>query len=357
LREKGQGTVYEKNGAWIARLRFTDELGRKREKTFTAGSRSAAAARLKVFRQELAAGTAQLEKDITMSELFDRLMAEVYGPKLRSSSITQYEGLIRNHLRPIQDAKLSKLTVQAIDEIIRDKSKGRRTREMVRRFLITSLNHAVRLGLVKENVARRTLPIGGEAKVVGGLSADEVRAILAKTTSPTFRTAFRTQVELGLRVGELLGLEWADLDEHTKIVSIQRQIQRDRRTKKLVVGPLKTAKSRRVLPVSDSLLAELRALERNSRYIFASEVGGPLEPRNYNRALTIAAKRAGVGHVSSHRLRHSYASWALGLGVDIAIISRALGHTQISTTMRYAAATPDVIRQGNDRVAALLAHP
>ncbi|RYG36428.1 site-specific integrase [bacterium] len=309
---------------------------------------------MKAFRKELAAGTATLEKDITMSELFDRLMAEVYAPKLRSSTLVQYEGLVKNHLRPLRDVRLSRLTVTVIDPILRDTSKGRRTREMVRRFLITSLNHAVRIGLAKENVAKRTLPVGGEAKLVGGLSAAEVRAILAHAPNPLVKTAFRTQVELGLRVGELLGLHRGDLNPAEKTVMIRQQIQRDRRSKKLVLGPLKTAKSRRTLPVSDSLLNEITEVMTESEFIFPSETGGPLEPRNYNRALTQAAKKAGVGHVSSHRLRHSYASWALGLGVDIAIISRALGHTQISTTMRYAAATPEVIRQGNDLLSAML---
>ena len=262
--------------------------------------------------------------------------------------------MVRNHLRPIKNAKLSKLTVQALEEILRDKTIGRRTREMLRRLLICSFGHACRLGLTRENIAKKTLPVGGQAKLVSGLSADEVRAILSNASSPLLRLAFRTQVELGLRVGELLGLDWNDLDESDKTIVIRQQVQRDRRTKKLVLGPLKTAKSRRVLPVSEGLLDELRTLKRTCAFIFPSDVAGPMEPRNYNRALSQAAKRANVGHVCSHRLRHSYASWALGLGVDIAIISRALGHTQISTTMRYAAATPDVIRQGNDRLAEML---
>jgi len=245
----------------------------------------------------------------------------------RSNTISQFDGLIRNHLKPIRGILLTKLAVEALEQILRGMSKGRRIREMVRRFLIGSLIHAVRLGPVKDNVARRTLPVGGQAKIVGGLTADEVRTILTKAPNPVIRLAFRTQVELGLRVGELLGLDWNDLDEEEKTIVVRQQVQRDLRTKKLVLGPLKTAKSRRVLPFSDGLLVELRKLERTCAFIFPSDVAGPMEPRKYNRALTQSAKRAKVGHVSSHMLRHSYASWMLGLGVDIAIISRSLGHT------------------------------
>jgi integrase len=312
LKEKGQGTVYEKDGAWAARLRFTDELGRKCEKTFKAKTKAEANSRLKAFRKELTAGTATVTKDITLGKLLDRLMAEVFEPKLRSSTVVQYQGLITNHLTPLRDVRLSKMTADVLEEIFRDKSKGRRTREMLRRFLIMSLNHAIRLGLVRENIARRTLPVGGQPKLVNGLSLAEIKAILAAASNPTIRTAFRTQVELGLRVGELLGMHWCDIDWEARTVSIERQLQRDRRTSQLILGPLKTAKSRRVLPLSDNLMYELRPLQGTGHFVFSSEVSGPIEPRNYNRSLSIASKRAGVGHVSSHRLRHSYASWVGG---------------------------------------------
>ena len=354
MREKGQGTIYEKNGGWVARLRFTDELGRPREKTLGAPTEKEAKAKLKQFRKEHAEGTAKLERDLTIGQLLDRLMAEVYAPKLRTNTLAQYEGLIRNHLRPLRDIRLSKLTVDVLEELLRDESKGRRTRGVLRRFLITSINHAVRLGLVKENVARRTLPVGGEAKVVEGLRAEEVRAILDRTRNATYRAAFRTQVELGLRVGETLGILWSDVDFNKRTVSIRQQVQRDRKLDELVLAPLKTAKSRRVLPLSEGLLEELRRLERGSVFVFPSEAGGPIEPRNYNRLLAESAKKAGLEQVSSHRLRHSYASWSLGLGVDIAVISRSLGHSQISTTMRYAAASTEVIRVGNERLSKLL---
>lgn len=79
-----------------------------------------------------------------------------------------------------------------------------------------------------------------------------------------------------------------------------------------------------------------------------------IEPRNYNRVLAESTDRAGVGKVSSHRLRHSYESWSLKIGVDITVISRSLGHSQVSTTMRYAAASTEVIRVGNERLSKML---
>lgn len=354
MREKGQGSVFQKDGAWAARLRYCDELGRPREKTFKGQTKSEVQSRLKAFRKELAAGTASGSKDITMGQLFEKLEKEVFEPRLRSSTVAQYQSLIVNHLKPLKHVRLSRLTVDVIEEILRDETKGRRTREMLRRFLIMSLNHAVRLGLTRENVARRALPVGGQAKIVNGLSAEAVRAILAATPNVTYKAAFRTQVELGLRVGELLGIQVRDVNWEEATVIIQHQLQRDRRENRLGLRPLKTAKSRRILPISPELLGILKALRSTGPFLFASENDGPLEPRNYNRALAFYAKKAGVGHVSSHQLRHSYASWALGLGVDIGIISRALGHSQISVTMRYATATPEVIRACNVKVAQLL---
>lgn len=64
----------------------------------------------------------------------------------------------------------------------------------------------------------------------------------------------------------------------------------------------------------------------------------------------MAAKAAGLGHVATHRLRHSYALWLIGSGLDIAVISKAMGHPQISVTMTYAQAAVETIRTANDSI-------
>lgn len=353
MRHKGTGSVYRKDGKWAARLRFTDDLGRRFERVERAETKADALVKLKALRARIA-DQPEKPSDIRFGELFELLLETVYKDRVRSSTLNLYRGLLRNHLVPIRDVYVQRLTPTLLDDLFRSPSIGRRTSQLLRRVVIGFLNHALRLGYVKENVARRTLPIGGYPKIVEPLTAKEVLGILAATKSETLQAAFRTQVELGLRVGELLGIRWSDIRRQSKQVVIREQLLRDRISGQLDLAPLKTPKSRRTLPLTDDLMGLILSLPRAGVFVFASTTGSPMDPRNYNRELSIAAKRAGVGHVSSHRLRHSYATWALGLGVDIAIISRAMGHSSITMTARYAAASPEVIRKANEKVAQLL---
>lgn len=353
MRKKKSGSVYRKGGQWVARVRLTDELGRHLERSAKASTKVEAVAKLEQLRRQVIQ-CPDAPTDIRLGELCDVLLETVYKGRVRSSTFNLYRGLLKNHLGTVREIYSRKLTPAILDELFANPKIGRRTRQLFRRVLIGFLNHAVRLGYVTENVAKKTLSVGGEAKMVEPLTASEVKAILAATQSATLRAAFRTQVELGLRVGELLGIRWDDVNWQAKVITIRQQLLRDRVSGQLDLAPLKTSKSRRTLPITDDLIGILRALPRNGVFVFASTVNGPIDPRNYNRELSIAAKRAGVGHVSSHRLRHSYATWALGLGVDIAIISRAMGHSSITMTARYAAATPEVIRKANQKVAELL---
>lgn len=353
MRKKKSGSVYRKGGQWVARVRLTDDLGRHMERSAKAPTKAEAIAKLEQLRSSVLT-CPDAPTDLRLGELCELLLKTVYKDRVRSSTFNLYRGLMKNHLGMVRDVYTRKLTPAALDQLFANPKIGRRTRQLFRRVLIGFLNHAVRLGYVAENVAKKTLPVGGEAKLVEALAASEVRAILAATHSETLRAAFRTQVELGLRVGELLGIRWTDIRWQSKLITIRQQLLRDRVTGRLDLAPLKTNKSRRTLPITDELMRILGNLPRNGVFVFASSVNGPIDPRNYNRELSSAAKRAGVGHVSSHRLRHSYATWALGLGVDIAIISRAMGHSSITMTARYAAATPEVIRKANERVAQLL---
>lgn len=334
-------------------MRLTDEQGRHFERSANASTRPEATSKLKALREGLSSQP-DAPRDIRLGELFELLLETVYKERVRSSTWNLYDKLFRNHLTPVRDIYVRKLTTAILDELFRNPEIGRRTRQLLRRVVIGFLNHAVRLGYAKDNVARRTLPIGGQARIVEPLTAHEVRGILAETSSPVHRAAFRTQVELGLRVGELLGIRWNDINRSSKVVSIKEQLLRNRITGELELTDLKTNKSTRTLPLTDDLIRTIELLPRTGVFVFSSRTGGPIDPRNYNRELSLASRRAGVGHVSSHRLRHSYATWALGLGVDIAIISRAMGHSSISMTSRYAAASPEVIRVANEKVAQLL---
>jgi integrase len=87
----------------------------------------------------------------------------------------------------------------------------------------------------------------------------------------------------------------------------------------------------------------------NSLYVFLTEIGEPCDPRNALRALTVAARRAGMDGVRLHTVRHSTASGMLSHGVPLNVVSQILGHSGISLTADvYGHIAPDVSRKALD---------
>jgi integrase len=98
---------------------------------------------------------------------------------------------------------------------------------------------------------------------------------------------------------------------------------------------------------ADQVAERLRAgnLWEDSGFVFATEFGGPVDPRNLLRTTTIAAKRASLGHIGVHTLRHTYVTTALLIGVPMHVVSRNLGHSSIVITADiYGHLTDDAAR-------------
>jgi integrase len=140
----------------------------------------------------------------------------------------------------------------------------------------------------------------------------------------------------GCRSGEVLGLQWED-------VALDRNEVRLRESK---TGP-------RVVPLSPAaarVLAGVPRLAGNPWVIAGREPGERLMQLAYY--WYPVRKRAGLDDVRLHDLRHSFASRALALGEDLAMIGKLLGHKKIQTTARYAHLARDSVHEAAALVAA-----
>lgn len=166
---------------------------------------------------------------------------------------------------------------------------------------------------------------------------------------------------MGLRRGEVLGLRWDDVDLYTRTLRVQRALQRVGGEVRLVEP--KTRSSRRPLPIP---LLAVKALEqhrirqdeerevagdswRSTGLVFATRLGGPVEPRNLNHRFEELRRRAGLPWLRLHDLRHACATFLLAHGVDPRTVMEILGHTTIRQTMdRYGHALPERVRAAAD---------
>lgn len=152
-------------------------------------------------------------------------------------------------------------------------------------------------------------------------------------------------VDAGLRAGEIDGLEWSDIDIDREQLTINRNVWRDE------VGPPKGNKSR-VVPLSDRLLAALRAHRHlASKRVLCHEDGAAVPYRWLVTAMERIERRAGLEQTGRlHILRHTFGARLAMDGAPPKVIQELMGHTSLSTTMRYMHLAPSSKRSAVKRL-------
>jgi integrase len=158
----------------------------------------------------------------------------------------------------------------------------------------------------------------------------------------------------GLRVGELLALEWADINFSKNELNISKTCY-DKGKSRITTTP-KTTSSVRVIPIPKQLVPILNQLKkrRESQYVI-SENGTYISIRSYQRSFELLLKRLGIPHQGFHSLRHTFATRALECGMDVKTLSEILGHKNATVTLnRYAHSLMDHKRDMMNRLGKFL---
>ncbi len=146
----------------------------------------------------------------------------------------------------------------------------------------------------------------------------------------------------GLRIGELLALEWEDIDFGKGVLSVSKSCadgRNERGEHCLRQGTPKTLSSNREIPIPKQLMPALKELKKksNSKRVIENKDGGTLSVRSYQRSFELLLKKEGVSPRCFHSLRHTFATRALECGIDVKTIAELLGHKNPTVTLnRYA---------------------
>jgi len=288
-----------------------------------------------------------LKRSNTTVEDFMKEWLEIVQPSLQPKTHYQYEGLIRNYVLPkLENIKLGNLKaidIQSLYSYMRQLGAGARTIQLTHSVLRNSLGKAKKWGLLANNptssVDRPTAP----RKEMRILSENEVTQLIVSSEGHWIKPILHLALATGMRQGELLGLQWLDIDWALPGIHVRRQLQRIA-NEGLFLKSLKTKRSNRTIRVGRNTLDTLMSHRDSQEVILDKEIrptgsvfcrpdGTYIRPRTLHSEFKGALGRARLTDMPFHALRHTYASHMLTLDVPIANVSHQLGHANLSTTL------------------------
>ena len=250
------------------------------------------------------------------------------------------------HLGAEQLQKLTAEQVQLWHGTLLNSGLARRTITHAHRLLALVLANAVKNATVARNVATVHKPPAPPDTEVAILTKEQVTAVRAALVGRSLYPIVELALATGMRRGELLGLQWGDVNLDASTVTVARSVEETRAGLRLKAP--KTTKGTRTITVPGDTVAMLRAhkvklLElrlvlglgniETSTPVFGTIEAELLSPNNLTRAWHRALNAAGLPKVTFHSLRHYHASVLISSGVDVLTVSRRLGHAKAAITL------------------------
>ncbi len=276
----------------------------------------------------------------------DEWLATCVKPMVKTRTFERYGDIVRLQIVPeLGERDMGELSLPVLQRFAAELSErySRNTVAGVINVIKNSLARAQASGLVKRQFSAAIKCPKAAEKQVESFTAAEQRKIenYVATSSKPKLFGIVLCLYTGLRVGELLALEWSDIDLTRGILTVTKTCRDSWQGgiyKKLTDSP-KTSTSRRNIPVPRQLLPELRAIKKQSksRYVISGKGGEEVSVRSYQRSFERMLKKLRIPHKGIHSLRHTFATRALECGIDVKNLSEILGHKNPEITLkRYA---------------------
>ncbi len=380
-RGKNEGSVYRrKDGKWVGQVTvgYKPDDGKPiRKYTYTDTREEAARWVAATSAFNMGQNAVIQPEDLILKDFLHSWLTTFKVHEVCSRTMELYYYSERHHIVPtLGNMPLDSLTPIKVQTFLyqlqAEKHLSQRTISLIRGTLIQMYDYAIEMGLVQNNPARNTKLPRQPRKAGDGTGkaipiAQREAILKAAERDPIMCPAITTLMFTGMRVGELLALQWKHIDFVAKTISIQQSLTRELtfddqgRTAAMTdaLGATKTRTSQRVLQAPDLVLTRMREW---MRYV-ATLKGGlkALTPEGFvflsTRTMgmrTYSGFRASYRHflarsgldgegLNLHRYRHTYASMLLEQEINPKIVQKLLGHRDVSTTLGiYSHVVPEV---------------
>lgn len=360
----GEGCIYQVKsgkfkGRWTGQftIGINPETGKPKRKSFYGSSRSEVKEKMRIYLEQKNLGIKQEEaKKLTFGDWLVDWLEMYKAPEIRTSTLESYETNCRLHIIPalghIPLPELDTDHIQKLYNKLKEDGKAPATIHKIHQIIHSCLDKAVEKRLLAWNpseAATKTPVVSSNSKgkVMPEKEMDRFLEVL-EGESPKWRAAFLTLLGTGLRIGELLALEWSDIDTDQRIIQVRRTLSRTK--KGLEVNPPKTKTSEADVPVPKVVLAAIKQHRKTQlqiimqmgdkykdkdekKFVFCTDIGTYMYPRNFQRKYYALRKKSGVNKtVNLHGLRHTFATRLLEQGENLKTVQELLRHADIKTT-------------------------
>lgn len=342
-KELGVGIVQRKDGLYTAR--FTDNHGVRRQKYF----RKLHECRKWIEEEKFNFnnGLVSAFEEMTVSEWFYYWIENIKGATAKHNTIESYNSRFKQNIEPCIGKILLKdikpLHCQRVLNQMRFEYKTA-TVNLTRVTMKMLFEDAVENELIIRNPVTKSVKCieDNNQKPKKALTFKEQKMFIEEIKRYDYYYQYAFILQTGLRVGELTGLKWSDIDFDNKKIHISRTLNYCRG--EWVESTTKSKSGIRDIPLTNDAITILRNLQKKRQklniismqyydFVFLSRKGTPIPRAAYYRNLRTICKRLKISHISMHSLRHTFATRCVEAGMQPKILQVIMGHSSINVTM------------------------
>lgn len=271
----------------------------------------------------------------TFSQVYE-MWLDIYKDKVKESTLVKSTTAFKLHILPyFGDKKVKDINSYMVQEYALKLKNYASGKEIFNRASAI-MNYAIKIGVIEKNPFDNVeMPrFKKHIKHESYLEVEDINKLLNIIDDYINYCAFRVLIYTGLRRGELLALEWNDIDFKNNTINVNKTLTHGR-DYKIIVNSTKTQSSIRVVDIDDETLNYLKKLklQTKSKLVFPNSKGGYQRLSNLQDRLNRYCKKANINKIRVHDLRHTHASLLFASGSNAKEVQERLGHTDIKTTL------------------------
>ncbi len=370
-RGQNEGSIRKrKDGAWEARVTVgIDANGKQIRKSLYGKTKKDAFEKMTDLQNNLQKGIISNPTEMTVSEWLEQYMLKYKKKYVRPATYNNYSVKVKNHINPIignhKLKSLQQIHIQDMVNRLQDKGLSPSTITDIFKLLHNALETAIDAGYIARNPANRVKLPKVPKPQINVLTPEQQDAFVEQAKVTYMGNMYIFDLCTGMRLGELLALRWSDIDFPNNILHVNHSLYKSKDPDdpsshwRLYFGDPKTEAGKRTIPLNDvaeKVLTDVYMQQEESKHkagdayedddlVFCTQFGRPLDPNNMRRTFYSICDKIGIKGLHPHCLRHTFTTRGAENDVDVRVMQRLLGHSNIQETANTYTHVLDTLKQ------------